>query len=253
VAYSNHVMIAQGVPVSPAGNAKRRLQAELEELRAALELEVAERQRLERTILDLTDNERNRLAKMLHDTLCQSLSGISILTRVVQHRLEESAREEAGEVAELGIMIAEANRELHSVVRLLQPVGSEEPDLGAALADLAPTLFQGIPCEIQCPAPVVLRDPFAAGQLIRIAHQAVADALRRPGIQRIVIALSAPNERVTLTIRDDGRHSAAEPTADYLAGLEMLRLRAAAIGAKLTISSETNQGTLVTCMLPLLN
>jgi signal transduction histidine kinase len=246
-------MIAQGAPKSTIGTTEQRLRAELVEVRGALELEVAERQRLERTMLDLTDNERNRLAKMLHDTLCQSLSGIAILTRVVQNRLEASACEEAGEVAELGGMIGEANRELHSVVRLLQPVGCGEGDLGTALTDLAPSLFQGIPCEIRCPVPVVLTDPFAAGQLIRIAHQAVAEALRRPGIERIVITLAAPQERVTLTVRDDGQHSAANPTAEYVAGLEMLRLRAAAIGAMLTISSDSKQGTIVTCVLPLLD
>ena len=124
------------------------------------------------------------------------------------------------------------------------------PDLISALTELAPTIFQGIPCEFRCPTPVVLADHFAAAQLVQIAYQAVSDALQRPGIQRIVISLSTQDRRVTLMVNDDGCPSDAAPTAEYLAGQELLRLRAGAIGATLTISSKANQGTSILCKLP---
>ena len=55
---------------------EQRLRAKLKESQKALEHEIAERRRLERAVIDVTDNERRRLAQMLHDTLCQSLGGI---------------------------------------------------------------------------------------------------------------------------------------------------------------------------------
>jgi nitrate/nitrite-specific signal transduction histidine kinase len=144
-------------------------------------------------------------------------------------------------------MIQEGAAELHSVVRWLRPAAVDGPDVISALSQLAPSLFQGIPCEFQCPTPVVLSDQFAASQLVQIAYQAVTDALRRPGIQRIVVYLSM---RVTLMVKDDGLPPQASPSAEDLAGQELMRLRAGAIGATLGVTSQVGQGTSILCKLP---
>ena len=110
---------------------------------------------------------------------------------MVLRRLDKAGREEAGDAAELAGMIKEAAGELHSVVRWLRPDPLEGPDIISALSGLAPSLFQGIPFEFQCPEPVVLSDHFAAAQLVQIAYEAANDALKRPGIQRITFSLFA--------------------------------------------------------------
>jgi two-component system CheB/CheR fusion protein len=243
-------MTIEEAKAAVAYDEEQRLRAKLDEARAALELERAERRRLERAVIEVTDNERRRLAQMLHDTVCQSLGGIGLLSRVVLLRLEAAGREEGADVAEMGRMIQEAAGEVQSVVHWLRPAPMDGPDVISALNGLAPSLFQGIPCEFQCPEPVVLADPFAASQLVQIAYQAVNDALMRPGIQRIVVSLSTQDGRVTLMVKDDGSPSETAPTAEYLAGRELLRLRAGAIGATLTISSKADQGTTILCKLP---
>jgi two-component system CheB/CheR fusion protein len=243
-------MTTEGAALSIMCADEQRLRAKLEEAHTALELERAERRRLERAVIEVSDNERRRLAQMLHDTICQSLEGITLLSRVVQRRLEAAGREEAKEVAELGQMIQEGAGELHSVVRWLRPAAVDGPDLISALSQLAPSLFQGIPCEFRCPAPVVLSDQFTASQLIQIAHQAANDALKRPGIQRIVVSLFTEDRHVTLMVKDDGNPPQETPTAEDLAGRELLRLRARAIGATLAITSQAGEGTSILCKLP---
>jgi nitrate/nitrite-specific signal transduction histidine kinase len=121
----------------------------------------------------------------------------------------------------------------------------------AALADLSTAPLRGIPCEFQCPDPVVVVDPFAAAQLVQIAYQAVQDALKRPGIQRIFIALSGGEGCIALTISDDGQRSASGRSLEGSASEELLRLRARAIGASLTISFQADRGTSILCKLPL--
>ncbi len=233
---------------TPCGE-EQRLREKLKQAVSALDHERAERSRLERAVIEVTDNERRRLAQMLHDTICQSLGGITLLSRVLLRRLEAAGREEAGDVAELGKMLHEATGELHSVFRWLRPAPMDGPGVISALTDLAPSLFQGIPCQFHCPAPVVLADPFAAAQLVQIAYQAVNDALKRPGIQRIEIALSTQDQHVTLLVQDDASPPHAAPAADELAGEELLRLRARAIGATLAIASRPG-GTSILCKLP---
>jgi signal transduction histidine kinase len=243
-------MTTQGAQLSIAYGEEQRLRRDLEETRAALEREIVSRRRLERAIIEATDNERRRLAQVLHDTICQSLGGIALLGRVILRRLESAGREEAAEVAEMGRVIDEATREVHSVVRWLRPAPVDGQDVIAALAELTPALFQGIPCEFRCPSPVVLADPLAATQLVRIAYQAVSDALQHPGVQRIVVSLTAQDGRVTLMVRDDGLASEELPSAAALAAEELLRLRARALGATLTISSQAEQGNTILCKLP---
>ena len=243
-------MTTEAAELSIARGDEQRLRAKLEEARTALERERAERRRLERAVIEVTDSERRRLAQMLHDTICQSLEGITLLSRVVQRRLEAAGREEARDVAELGQMIQQGAGELHSVVRWLRPAAVDGPDVISALSLLAPSLFQGIPCEFQCPTPVVLSDQFAASQLVQIAYQAVNDALKHPGIQRIVVSLSTQDQCVTLMVRDDGNPPRDAPSAEDLAGQELLRLRAGAIGATLTITSQVGHGTSILCKLP---
>jgi signal transduction histidine kinase len=243
-------MTTERAQLSAIYGEEERLRAELKEARDALDREIDARCRLERAVIDVTDAERARLAQMLHDTICQSLTGISLLSRVVMRRLENAGREEAVEVRELGRVVDEANREIHSVVGWLRPSPLDGADVIAALSDLAPSLFRGIPCEFHCPNPVVLSDRAAAAQLIQIVNQAVNDALQRPGIQRIAVSLSTQDRRVTLMVRDDGAPAGAAPSAAALAGQELLRLRAGALGAALTISSQDNQGTTLICKLP---
>jgi two-component system CheB/CheR fusion protein len=243
-------MTTKGATLSIAFGDDQCLRAKLEEAQAALELERAERRRLERAVIEVSDNERRRLAQMLHDTICQSLEGITLLSRVVQRRLEAADRDEAKDVAELGQMIQEGAGELHSVVRWLRPAAVDGSDVISALTQLAPSLFQGIPCEFQCPAPVVLSDQFTASQLVQIAYQAANDALKRPGIQRIVVSLSTEDGHVTLMVTDDANPPQTPSSAEDLAGQELLRLRAGAIGATLNITSQAGQGTSILCKLP---
>ena len=80
--------------------------------------------------------------------------------------------------------------------------------------------------------------------------QAANDALKRPGIQRIAVSLSRQDECIALMVRDDGSPTEGASSAEAMAGRELLRIRAGAIGGTLTITSQPNQGTTILCTLP---
>lgn len=236
---------------SAASAEKKGLTARLAEAHAALESEHAERRRLEAAVIEAADQERRRLAQMLHDTVCQSLSGIVLLSRVILRGVEIKCPEVAPEVAELGVSLDCAVREIHSLVRCLRLSGEDGLELVPALTELAQSVSPQIPCDFECPEPVAVGDRFASAQLAQIAYEAVNRALRRTGISRIVVTLSIQDRRVTLVVRDDGQiNTAGEPAAGSIAGMELMQLRASAMGATLSNSFHASQGTTITCTLP---
>jgi len=247
--YPDKVAAGMIAPLNIAPGAEERHRSELEEAHAAVEVEIAARVRLERALVETVDQERHRMAQMLHDTACQSLNGIGLLSRVIRRRLERGEFGVVGEVAELEQAIGGAIREIQSVVRQLRLSGENEHDLAPALRRVVDFRPAHIPCELECPEGVVIKDRFAAEQLIQIAHQAVSDAVRRTGVQHVLVTIATQGPVVTLTVRGDGDADAAEPDGEWLDGRELMRLRARAIGASLAYSYQANRGTTITCIL----
>ncbi|RYD80105.1 MAG: hypothetical protein EOP84_12300, partial [Verrucomicrobiaceae bacterium] len=99
------------VPVPGVPDEEARLRAELAVAKAAIE----------RARIDAVEFEQRRLAKALHDTICQSLGGISLMVRATARKLGKSCPEAAAEMGELGQLLQSATDEVHDLVRWLQP------------------------------------------------------------------------------------------------------------------------------------
>ena len=229
---------------------KPRVSAELNEARTALASAARQRARLDRAIIEAVDQERRQLAQILHDTVCQSLSGMSLLCRTVIRKLEAASSTQTGEIAELGQALTSAGAEIHGLVRRLRPADADSPDLVSSLANVSASISQAVPCELESPEMLVLEDRFATTQLVQIAHQAANDALLRPGVKRITLSLSVRDRHISLTVRDDGGPADGESATAGSQSLEMIRLRASAIGATLTSSYQPLRGTTILCRLP---
>lgn len=106
----------------PAGrDGEQDLKAGLEKALAALEQERARRRALERAVLEAAGKERRRLAQELHDTVCQSLSGIELVAGVLVRKFGETSPDAARQLARLAGMIHGAVQELHILSGQLQP------------------------------------------------------------------------------------------------------------------------------------
>lgn len=250
--------IQAAMPVSSGRSSLRgeaqNLRAELAETRLALERETAARKQLERALLDAVETEQRRVSQRLHDTVCQSLSGIHLLARVLVRKLRAAGSPHLDEVAELGEMIQHAANDLHDLERWLRPAVNDALPLVPALAELARTASKTTPCELHCPEPVAIADRYAELQLLHLAHEAVSHALGRDGVRQMVISLSVGRAHgATLEVHDDGHVDTTErPDREPLA-LERLRHRASIIGGVVTIFSQPNRGHTIRCQLPLSN
>ena len=202
-------------------------------------------------VLAAIERERDRLAQALHDTVCQSVSGMQMLAHVLQRKVSQKAPEAAGEIAELAGLIQGITGELQQLVYWLRPSALEQTGLCFALSELCDQVSGPVRCEVDCAPDLVLPNDVAA-QLYHIAQTALIHALPRPGLTSIRISVVEETAGVTLQIEDDAANSAppASGSAERLFGWELLERRAAFVGAKLHQEHGEDQGNIVSCNWP---
>jgi signal transduction histidine kinase len=222
---------------------------ELTEANRKLRAEFKRRRRLEREILEISEREQRRIGLELHDSLGQQLTGIAILTKALERKLEHEGVAAAADAKEIAALVNQAIKETRQLSRGLHPVTLDESGLMSALQSLAATtqnLFR-VSCLFGCDSPVPMRDASTAVHLYRIAQEAVTNAVRHGQPQHIRIDLNGCDKQATLSITNDGLDFPSAPVDHGGMGLEVMRHRAEMIGGILEIRRRPNGGTQVVC------
>ncbi|WP_199421731.1 sensor histidine kinase [Actinotalea solisilvae] len=216
--------------------------------------------------------ERERLAREIHDTLAQGLSSIQLLLRAAERTIgtdPDTARHQVVTAREAAVAnLAEARRFVHDWA----PPDLESGSLRHALEQLAQrtTASSSITVDLTVSGTAV---PLPTGHevaLLRIAQQAVANAIQHADARRIHLTLSYMDTEIVLDAVDDGRgfdgtdrsdrttvgNRAGSTTHHYTHGprgfgLAAMRARAAALNGTLAIESAPGHGTAVAVTLPL--
>ncbi|MES1242695.1 MAG: GAF domain-containing sensor histidine kinase [Acidobacteriota bacterium] len=204
-----------------------------------------ERARLHARRLDAAQaEERNRLAREIHDTLAQDLSAIAFQLEAAEALLDgpvDPERVRRAVAAALDLTRKGLEETRRSVLDL-RAAPLEGRSLATALADLAAerkVTFEG-------PAPAPLPAAVEVG-LYRIAQEAVQNALRHAEASRVVIRLEGTPDRVRLTVEDDGRgFGIADASSASRFGLVGMRERAHLLGGSFQLESSPGAGTRVT-------
>ena len=218
------------------------------------ELEVANRQLTEYSaqVEDLTiANERQRMARELHDTLSQGLAGLILQLEAVDAHLASSRPEKARQIVQQTMgkareTLADARRAIDDL-RQDQPVGQDIEQ--AARQEIARfTGATGISCEFSAnlttPCPAALQDT-----VLRTLSEGLTNVTRHARASQVCIQLSTTADAVHVEIRDNGAgfDPAAVPAGHY--GLLGLRERARLAGGTLEIESGGN-GTVLRLWVP---
>jgi PAS domain S-box-containing protein len=215
--------------------------------------DISERRRLEKEILNVSEQERRRIGQDLHDGLGQMLTGIGLLSQDVARQLEEEGHERADDMTEITEHIKEADQYARDLSHGLIPVDVESSDPSALpealrrLSTNAERLFD-VTCEFEEVETAHIQDNTTATHLYRIAQEAVNNAVRHGSADHIRVLLAAGTEQLRLQVRDDGTGFDTDDTtgADGM-GVHIMNYRARIIGGSLDIHSELGEGTVVTC------
>jgi signal transduction histidine kinase len=230
-----------------------RLEAEIAERRVShksLARASAERERLERELARVGDEERRRLGQDLHDGASQQLAVALVRCVALEGRLAREFSEGAEDVRALRALLESTMEEVHEVARSLSPVEMYAEALGPALRSLARRTAHsfGVRCDYQETGEVHVTDSETL-DLYRIAQEAVTNAGKHAHARRITVTMDGNDERVRLAVEDDGRGLSGQASGKGL-GMRIMVLRANRLGGTLSVEPSPTGGTRLVCSMP---
>jgi signal transduction histidine kinase len=192
--------------------------------------------------------ERNRMAREIHDTLAQAFTGILLQLGAAERLLTEAPERGQAHLQSARDLACEGLGEARRSVRALRPQALEKGDLAGALERMTEQLNAGQATRIEFQLHGVVRPlpPDVADHLLRIGQEALTNALRHAQASHVCVELTFGDEELTLCVADDGQGFAAEPPRRKEGfGLTGMQERADLIGAALTVASRPGLGTRV--------
>ncbi len=204
--------------------------------------------RLERQIIAVSEEERSRIGRDLHDDLGSHLTGVELLSKVLQQQLGREAPEREKQLATIRDLIREAIEKTRRLSQGLYPVHVVEYGLAAAIEELAVEVEKIFKVRFDLSWEVGENElPLSkntATHLHYIIREAVFNAARHGNPQKIGVYMLQKDGGFALQIVDDGIGFDGTPAATGM-GFHTMKYRAKAIGAELSFNSGTQGGTVI--------
>jgi signal transduction histidine kinase len=212
--------------------------------------DITEQRRLEKKILEITEQERRKIGFNLHDDLGQHLIGIEALSTLLKQRLKQQNHPESVLAEDIADLIGDAISKTRTLAKGLCPVDMDAQGLVISLTELTEYIQKvfGISCTLECPPDISINDNTVATHLYHIIQEATNNAQRHGKADHIIIKLVYENNHLVISVKDNGKGFSGEKSDDGL-GLSIMGFRAASIGGILDIISTPGKGTEIICSL----
>jgi signal transduction histidine kinase/sensor domain CHASE-containing protein len=216
-----------------------------------LKTAISERNRLQQQYAEVTDYEQRRLGQELHDSLGQQIAVAAMLTQYVQRHFKQVEGSACPQLDLLEKAIGRSQAQVRALSKGLLPVEVDPAGIKDAFGALVASVggMNEYEVRLECDEEIGVPDPAIATQLYRIAQEAIRNALEHGEVSKVVIRLHQTEERLTLSIEDDGRGLDPNQTASIGSGLSIMKYRAELIGAEIKFNSIAGKGTAVICQL----
>ncbi|WP_327269941.1 GAF domain-containing sensor histidine kinase [Streptomyces sp. NBC_01218] len=197
--------------------------------------------------------ERSRLAHELHDAVSQKLFSLRLTAQAAAALVDRDPARAKGELQQVAALAAEAVDELRAAVVELRPAALDEDGLVATLRTQVQVLDRAQSAWVTFESHGVRALPAAQEEaLLRVAQEALHNALRHSGGHRVTVTLTRRGAATVLRIADDGQ--GFDPTAVRQAGrhlgLVSMSHRAHSVGGTLSVESAPGQGATIEMEVP---
>ena len=200
--------------------------------------------------------ERQRLAREIHDTLAQGLTGIITQLEAAQRTSDDA--EHNRRIGDAKQLARESLSEARRSVQALKPGALEGARLPEALAEEAArwSATSGVAADVTTTGQARPLHPEVEVTLLRVAQEALANVAKHASASRAAVTLSYMEDVVTLDVLDDGRGfdvdgRESSPRGDGSGfGLTAMRQRVQRLDGQLEIESEDGGGTAVSASVP---
>lgn len=198
--------------------------------------------------------ERQRLARELHDAVSQQLFAISMTATAVGRTLDKDFDKAQRQIALIEEMSAVAQSEMRALLLHLRPVYLEGKGLRQGLQELIKEL------EIKVPIDIVFEmDPDVQlmkgieNHLFRIVQEAISNTLRHAKAEKMEIRLHRRGDTVRLTLRDDGVGFELDESKQTSYGLSNMQERIIETGGSIQFITAPGKGMRIEITVPLVN
>ncbi|MFJ8002669.1 GAF domain-containing sensor histidine kinase [Streptomyces sp. NPDC096310] len=197
--------------------------------------------------------ERSRLAHELHDAVSQKLFSLRLTAQAAAALVDRDPARAKGELQQVAALAAEAADELRAAVVELRPAALDEDGLVATLRTQIQVLDRAHAARVTFDSSAVRALPAAQEEaLLRVAQEALHNALRHSGGDRVDVTLARRAQGAVLSVTDNGK--GFEPRVIRRAGrhlgLVSMRDRASGVGGRLRVRSAPGQGTTIEMEVP---
>lgn len=237
-----------------------RLSQERQETVARLEASLVENEGLQDQLVAQAREagvleERQRLAREIHDTLAQGLIGIITQLGAAQHAEADPERRQLHLNRAL-LLARESLSEARRSVHALRPGPLASSRLPEALAQVASewSVAHGVRAELVTTGDPIDLAPEVESTLLRIAQEALANIARHARATRAGLTLSFLRDFIVLDIRDDGAGfdpAASGANGNRGFGLASMQQRMRDVAGTLEVESEPGEGTVISARVPI--
>ncbi|MEX2235981.1 MAG: GAF domain-containing sensor histidine kinase [Dehalococcoidia bacterium] len=198
--------------------------------------------------------ERNRLARELHDSVAQTLFNIVLESEVAASLVDSDPMAARERLSQLSERAREASTEIRSLIFELRPADLARDGLATTLRKHAEAIARVHSLDLRFDVRIEHALPASQAQeVFRIAQEALNNITRHAGATQVEVFLSEKEGRLLLHIADDGVgfDTRSQLSRSYSLGLTSMEERAKGLGGRLTLESVPGRGTTVTLSMPL--
>ena len=195
--------------------------------------------------------ERNRLARDLHDSAKQQALAASFELGTALTLYERDPQEAKKHLAEADTLVDSVRRELTDLVEELRPQSVDGEDFSEVLKGYGAEWSHrsGIRLNVHVEGSDENLQPVTRESLFRITQEALANVARHSSASQAEISIDYEKDSVTLVIKDDGRGFDTSAPHSGL-GLHSMQERAESLGGSFSVASEPGRGTRIVVALP---
>ncbi|PJN86548.1 sensor histidine kinase [Bacillus sp. mrc49] len=207
----------------------------------------------EKQIQEIVSQERNRLARELHDSVSQQLFAASMFMSAITESQTDMDKTEMKQFKVVEEMIHQSQLEMRALLLHLRPVALKGKSLQAGMKELLEELAQKVTMDIDWKVEPVILDKGIEDHLFRILQESISNTLRHAKATSLEVLLIVRDGLIIFRITDDGIGFNTEDAKAGSYGLQNMHERAVELGGTMQLVSVPNKGTKLEVKIPLIH
>ncbi|MDF0725860.1 sensor histidine kinase [Cytobacillus sp. S13-E01] len=206
----------------------------------------------EKRIQKIVSQERNRLARELHDSVSQQLFAASMVMSAITETKQEVENTETKQLKMVEEMIHQSQLEMRALLLHLRPVALKGKSLQEGIGELLVELSQKVTMDITWKVEEMQLDKGVEDHLFRILQESVSNTLRHAKASKLEVLLIMREDMVILRIVDDGKGFDVETAKTGSYGMNNMYERAVEVGGTFKVVSLKDKGTRLEVKVPMM-